>query len=512
MEGQGMTTAATQRRDAPIDLTPSQFRELGHRLIDQIADLLASLPDRPVTPGNSPEAIRRVVDSAAPLPEKGVDPRALLERAFTLLSENSLYNGHPRFWGYITASAAPLGILGDCLAAAINPNVGAWKLSPMATEMEAQAIRWIAELIGYPADCGGVMVSGGNMANFVGFLAARVAKAGQGIRTAGGSSDIGRGLRVYSSKEGHTWIQKAADLFGLGTDAIRWIATDREQRIDLKALEREIQKDKEAGLRPFLVIGSAGTVSTGAIDPLPQLAALCRAHDIWFHIDGAYAGVAAGVPGVHPDIKGLSSADSIAVDPHKWLYQPLEAGCALVRHPEALRNAFSYHPPYYRFDDEAINYVDYGLQNSRGFRALKVWLTLQQVGREGYLRMIGDDIALSRAMHDCLKQDPEIEVLTQNLSITTFRYVPEDLRASIGEPDTEKLLNKLNEDLLGYLQDGGEAFVSNAVLDGRYVMRACIVNFRTTLADVRALPSIVTRLGRESDRRLRTGAQTPSRV
>lgn len=504
-----MTDTMPEDRVPPINLSPSQFREMGHRLIDQIADLLGSLPARPVTPGCLPTEIQKTLNATTPLPEKGTDPQALLDRAFALLSENSLYNGHPRFWGYITASAAPLGILGDCLAAAINPNVGAWKLSPMATEMEAQAIRWIAELIGYPADCGGVMVSGGNMANFVGFLAARAAKAGQAIRTAGGSSDTGRGLRVYSSQEGHTWIQKAADLFGLGTDAIRWIATDREQRIDLSELEREIMRDKQSGLRPFLVVGHAGTVSTGAIDPLPQLAVLCRAHDLWFHVDGAYGGLAASVPGVSPDIRGLAQADSVAVDPHKWLYQPLEAGCALVRRPEALRNAFSYHPPYYRFDDEAINYVDYGLQNSRGFRALKVWLTLQQAGREGYMWMIGDDIALSREMHDCLARDPEIEVFTQKLSITTFRYVPEDRRATIGEPDTEVFLNKLNEDLLGHLQDGGEAFVSNAVLDGRYVMRACIVNFRTTRADVRALPEIVTRLGRESDRRLRSGIHAP---
>lgn len=496
---------APDTRSVPIELSPERFREMGHALIDQIADLLQSLPSRPVTRGRSPEDIQAVLSADLPLPDPGGDPKAILDRAFSLLSENSLYNGHPRFWGYITASAAPLGILGDCLAAAINPNVGAWKLSPVASEMEAQAVRWIAELIGYPRDCGGILVSGGNMANFVCFLAGRLAKLGPDVRTAG----IARGgtPRIYGSGEGHTWIHKAADLFGFGTDAIRWIPADSQQRIDPDALEKQVAADRAAGDRPFVVVGSAGTVSTGAVDPLPRLAEFCREHDLWFHVDGAYGGFAAAAPDAPDDLRGLSLADSVAVDPHKWLYAPLEAGCALVRNPEYLRYAFSYHPSYYRFDDDGINYVDYGLQNSRGFRALKVWLILQQAGRSGYAQMIGDDIRLARLLFDLVSHHPDLEPLTHSLSITTFRFVPPDLRGSTGQERTEAYLNRLNEELLGQLQAGGEAFVSNAVIGGRYCMRACVVNFRTTRADIEALPEIVVRLGRALDAQLRAAVQ-----
>jgi len=209
------------------------------------------------------------------------------------------------------------------------------------------------------------------------------------------------------------------------------------------------------------------------------------------------------VPGAAPELDGLARADSVAVDPHKWLYAPLEAGCVLVRDAAALRAAFAYHPPYYHFGVEATNYVDYGLQNSRGFRALKVWLALRQVGRQGYLRMIGDDLALARRLHERVAVHLELEPLTRALSITTFRYVPQDLRKRLRDAAAEEYLNRLNQELLDRLQKDGETFVSNAVVRGRYVLRACIVNFNTTVADVDALPGIVARSGRRIDDELR---------
>ena len=247
---------------------------------------------------------------------------------------------------------------------------------------------------------------------------------------------------------------------------------------------------------PCLVVGTAGSVSTGAVDPLPAIADVCRAHGVWFHVDGAYGGFAAARPRPPDDLRGLRLADSVAVDPHKWLYAPLEAGCALVRDPERLRAAFSYHPPYYHFDEHATNYVDYGPQNSRGFRALKVWLALRQVGAAGYRTMIADDIRLSRLMADAVARHPELQLTSQALSITTFRYVPEELRAGLGAASVERKLDALNRALLDRLQREGETFVSNAVIDGRYVLRACIVNFHTDRADVEALPGIVARRGR----------------
>jgi aromatic-L-amino-acid decarboxylase len=433
----------------------------------------------------------------------GASAGELLRRAADLLFEHSLFNGHPRFFGYITSSPAPIGMLGDFLAAAVNANVGAWQLAPAASEIEAQATRWVADLIGYPSDCGGLFVSGGNMANMVGFFAARAAAAEWDVRKEGLTASAGRPLRVYASAETHTWIQKATDLAGLGTDAIRWIPTSADLRMDPAQLRTMLTRDRKAGEVPLMVIGTAGSVSTGAVDPLFEIAEMCREAGVWFHVDGAYGALAAAVTGTPHDLQALRLADSVAVDPHKWLYAPLEAGCLLARDPAALRKAFSYHPPYYHFGQEATNYVDFGPQNSRGFRALKVWLALQQVGREGYARMIGDDIRLSERLHARVDEHPELEALTQGLSITTFRYVPADLRAAREAGTADSYLNELNQALLERIQASGEAFVSNAVVDGRYALRSCIVNFHTREADVDALPAIVARLGREVDGRLR---------
>jgi len=465
-----VTAPQGRRGPAALTMDADAFRALGHDVVDRIAVFLDAMGERPLTPGESPEAVRAALDAGAGLPEHGADPGELL---------------------------------GDLLAAAVNANAGAWILSPMATEIEAQTVRWIAELLGYPADGGGLLVSGGNMANTVGLWAARAAMADWDVREAGVGAAGARPLRVYASGETHTWIHKATDLAGLGTDAIRWIPTDDGLRMDVAALRDALERDRAAGERPMMVVGTAGSVSTGVVDPLFEIADVCREEGVWFHVDGAYGGLAAAAPEAPPDLGALHLADSLAVDPHKWLYAPLEAGCTLVRDRETLRSAFSYHPPYYHFGQEATNYVDFGPQNSRGFRALKVWLALRQVGREGYARCIADDIALSRRMHARVTEHPELEPFTQALSISTFRYVPEDLRPEVGSDATETYLNELNQALLDRIQNSGEAFVSNAVVGGRYLLRACIVNFNTKADDVDALPEIVARLGREVDRELR---------
>jgi aromatic-L-amino-acid decarboxylase len=489
-----------RNRAAPVDLTSDQFRSLGHDLVDRIAEFLASLSGRAVTRAESPEEVRAALDANRVLPEEGQDPSALLRDAAALLFDHSLFNSHPRFYGYITSSAAPIGMLADLLAAAVNANVGAWKLAPMATEIEAQVIRWLAQFIGYPADCGGLLLSGGNMANLTCFLAARAACAGWDVRKRGVAS--GPRLCVYASAETHTWLQKAVDLAGLGTDAIHWI--DGRQGMDLDELRARYRRDCDDGYQPFLVVGSAGTVSTGAVDPLPDLATFCQQHKLWFHVDGAYGAFASGLAGAPPELKGMESADSVAVDPHKWLYAPLEAGCALVRNPSALRNAFSYHPSYYSFEGEGINYYDMGPQNSRGFRALKVWLALQQAGAAGYREMIQDDIILARHLYNLALDHPELEALTHHLSITTLRYVPGELRAEVGSERKEEYLNELNRRLLEAIEKSGEAFISNAVIAGKYALRFCIVNFRASAWDIEAMPQVVVRLGRRVHAELRS--------
>jgi aromatic-L-amino-acid/L-tryptophan decarboxylase len=328
-------------RSAAVELDPEEFRRLGYATVDAIAEFLRTIDERPVTPGESPTQIRRALGGDG-VPEHGTPPEVALADAVRLVFEHSAFNGHPRFFGYITSSAAPIGALGDLLGAAANPNVGGFPLAPLATELEAQTIRWIAELLGYPADCGGLLVSGGNMANFVGLLAARAARAPWPVRTEGLAAAGAPPLRVYCSAETHTWVQKAADLFGLGTDAVRWIETDDEQRLLVPALRERIVADRAEGALPFLVVGTAGSVSTGAVDPLDELAEVCRSEELWFHVDGAYGAPAVLAPDAPPALAALGRADSVAIDPHKWLYAPLEAGCVLVRNRERLRGAFTY--------------------------------------------------------------------------------------------------------------------------------------------------------------------------
>jgi glutamate/tyrosine decarboxylase-like PLP-dependent enzyme len=490
------------QRDVPLELSDAEFRAAGHALVDRIADFLASIEDRPVALKTSPSEVRAWLGEPQ-LPEGGAEAADLLEHVTSLLFDHSTLNGHPRFFGYITASPAPIGMLADMLAAAVNANCGAWALSPTATEIERQAVRWVAEFIGFPKSCGGLFVSGGNMANLVCFLAARTAyaaRAGWDLRSKGLSAGEGAKLTIYTSAETHTWVHKAAEISGLGTDAIRWIEVDGDLRMRMDRLEARIAEDRRAGYRPFLVIGTGGSVTTGAVDPLPEIAALCRAQEIWFHVDGAYGAPAALVPGAPPSLAALGEADSVAVDPHKWLYAPLEAGCALVREPSSLVAAFSHRPPYYHFlgdaDDPPTNFYEWGPQNSRGFRALKVWLAFRQIGRSGFAKMIADDIAIAQRMHERVGANPELEPMAQGLSITTFRYVPSDLDPSMSAEARETYLNELNSTLLTRLQEQGEIYLSNGVIDGRFALRACIVNFRTTTADADAVAEIVVREGR----------------
>jgi len=493
-------------RRTPIELDPEEFREIGHRLVDDVAELLATIRTRPLTLGESASDVRAALGAASPLPEEGTDAGTVLREATDLLMDHSLYNSHPRFFGYITAGAAPIGILGDMLASAINPNVGSWTLSPMATEIEAQAVRWIADLVGFPGEGGGVLVSGGNVANMLGFWAARAARVGWDVREHGMRAKGARDLRVYGSKGMHTWIEKATDLSGLGAGSIRWIDTDADGRLDVRALRAQIDADVASNAVPMLVVGTGGSVSTGVVDPLPALREICDEYGIWFHVDGAYGAFAAAAAAAPPELRGLALADSVAVDPHKWLYAPLEAGCTLVRDPEALLAAFSYRPEYYHFAEGVQNFFEHGIQNSRGFRALKVWLVLRQAGRAGYRRMIDQDIELARRFHGIATEHPELEAFTHALSITTYRFVPTDLAERTGEEAVAPYLNELNERLLGRIEKSGRAFVSNAVLDGTFALRMCVVNFRTALEDVEALAEITAEIGREADAELRPDA------
>lgn len=478
-------------RKTPIEIGKDEFQKIGHQLVDNVANFMDTIEGRPVTTQKPGEELRILLGTSS-IPEQGTSVDNLLSSTTNLLMDHSLHNGHPKFMGYITSSAAPIGALGDFLAAAVNPNVGANVLSPMATEIEKQTLQWLCELIGVSPNYGGLLVSGGNMANFTAFLAARTTKSTTNFREIGFSNESEK-MTVYCSATTHAWVEKAAILFGLGTKAIRWIPTMENNKMNIQVLENTIMNDIANGHKPLMVVGTAGDVSTGVVDELRQIANICKMYDLWFHIDGAYGAPAAMIPRFKSMFDGMEEADSLALNPHKWLYSPLEAGCTLVKDPQHLVNTFRAHPEYYNFNNETShNYYEYGLQNSRGFRALKVWLAIKQVGKKGYEQMISQDIELSEFMFKEANIHSELEALTQNLSITTLRYIP----LNIGDVfDEEYYLNELNEAILNALQAEGEVFISNAMVKN-YYLRACIVNFRTSKKDIEETLDNIIKTGR----------------
>jgi aromatic-L-amino-acid/L-tryptophan decarboxylase len=490
----------SRHRETPIEISKEDFKKVGFQLIDRIARLIDSIDERPVTKGESPKDLQRILGNAF-LPENGSAVEELLAKTSDLLIDHSLYNGHPKFMGYITSSPAPIGMLADLLAAAVNPNVGAQILSPIATEIEKQTVKWLSEFIGVSPNYGGILVSGGNMANFTAYLAARTAKAPKNIKEEGLTTSSKK-LITYCSKSTHTWVEKAAILFGHGSKSIRWIPTDASNKMDIELLEETIKEDLENAHQPLMVVGTAGDVSTGAVDDLKSIASVCKKYDLWFHIDGAYGVPAAVIPELKSDFDGITEADSIALDPHKWLYSPLEAGCTLVKDPKHLTNTYSSHPEYYNFNKKEMessqNFYEFGLQNSRGFRALKVWLALQQVGRKAYEKMLSEDIDLAKHFYELAKKHEQLEAITHNLSITTLRYLPKDEMRN-----NEAYLNTLNEALLDSLQLGGEVFLSNAIVKEKYCLRGCIVNFRTSKKDIEETVEIIVKEGEKVHEKLK---------
>ena len=471
------------------EIDPVLFRQIGHSLVNDISNLLENISSRPVTRGADPAKLLEIIGDSD-LPIEGSSPESVVKEITDKLISNSLYNGHPKFFGFITSSPTHIGILAEMLAAAINQNLGGQILSPLATEIERQTVKWLAQFIGYHEDCGGILVSGGNMANFVAFIAARKAKSSHDIKSEG-IGEKGESMIMYVSAETHTWIQKAADLFGLGTNNIRWISCNEYQQMDVTDLAENIKQDLANGKTPFMVVGNAGSVSTGAVDDLSAISQICKTYDLWFHVDGAYGVMAAGMEEYKEMFQGLRDADSVALDPHKWLYSPLEAGCTLVRKGIYLADAFSFKPPYYYKKEEKgnLDYYEYGMQNSRGFRALKVWMAFKHIGKLGQQQLIREDILLTEKLFALIKQTDLLEPLSQGLSIASFRYVPDNL---IGQ---EEALNSLNKALLEDIQVSGELFLSNAIINGKFALRACIVNFRTRDEDIEAIPEIVIRRG-----------------
>jgi glutamate/tyrosine decarboxylase-like PLP-dependent enzyme len=432
------------------------------------------LPNLPITHGRSSATVRDAV--AIEIPEEPMGDDELLAYLRDVVFEHSTLPGHPRFMAYVSGAGTVPGAAADLLAAGVNMNAGGWMLSPAATEIELKLTRTFASWFGLPEGAGGIVVSGGAMANFVALKAARDHRAGWDVRQAGVRA--GPPLSMYMSSETHVVSSRAADMLGLGTDAVRVIPVDHDHRVRLDALREAIAADRAAGVRPFAVVASAGTVATGAIDPLREIADLCIEEGLWFHVDGAYGGPAAFTDDLRPLFDGIERADSIAFDPHKWLYTPLTGGCVLVRDVS------------YTYQDKertgrGVDGTQLGPQFSRGFWALKVWLSLLAHGRRAYAGRISHDAALARYLGERVRERPDFELSCPvGLSICCFRYVPPDLPAGEGR---DGYLDFLNERLMTEVQQDGRVFFSNAVLDGRFVLRVCIVNFRTEAGDLEAV-------------------------
>lgn len=475
----------------PFDLPPDELRRLGRLAADAVAEHREKLVARPVFGKVGPDASL----FTGPLPLEGRPFEEVLAFVREHVMPFPMGNSHPRFFGFINATADPVGITADYLASAMNPNC--WGGDHAAIHVENQVVRWLASIVGFPDDAEGLLVSGGSMANFTALAAARRAVTPGNVREDGLAGDGRPKLVVYASDQVHHCVDKAVDLLGIGTRNLRKIETDDRFRIRVPLLERAIAEDRKAGRLPAIVVGNAGTVNTGAIDPLEELADLCRRESLWFHADGAYGALAVLSPVLAPLFAGLDRAESIAADPHKWLYVPYEAGATLVREKGRLAATFRRFPEYLASDVESpfpgpAWFAERGVELSRGFKALKVWMGLQTHGARAYARAIENDVALARFLSDEVDRRPDFERLAEPvLSIANFRYRPEGV--SISGDD----LDRLNRRIVNRLVGDGSFFLAPTILKGRAALRVCIVNFRTSEADLTLLLDETARVGKE---------------
>ena len=476
---------------ADFDLSPEELLRLGALATDAVASHRERLFERPVFGKVGPGAAL----FQGPVPEEGRPFEEVLAFVREHVLPFPMGNSHPRFYGFINATADPVGIMADYLAAAMNPNC--WGGDHAAIHVEAQAMRWIAEMLGYPPEAEGILVSGGSMANFTALAAARRAMTPGNVREDGLAGPDRPRLTIYASDQVHSCVDKAADLLGIGTSQLRRIPTDDRFCIVTGDLARAVAADRAAGFTPAIVVGNAGTVNTGAIDPLEELADFCRRESLWFHVDGAYGALASMVPELRPLFAGMERADSIAADPHKWLYVPYEAGATLVREPGRLAAAFRKFPEYLASDPESpfpgpAWFAERGPELSRGFKALKVWMGLMTHGRRAYVERIASDVRLARFLSAEVDRRPDFERLSEPvLSIANFRYRP------AGRPLPDSDLDRLNRRIIHRLVGGGSHFLSPTILKGRTALRVSITNFRTREEDLIALLDESERLGRE---------------
>ncbi|MER8497625.1 aspartate aminotransferase family protein [Mesorhizobium sp. M1312] len=473
----------------PVDWAGVQA--LSHRIVDDAVDYLRDVRERPVWQ-DMPEEVKAFF--AAPLPRS---PQPLAQVYGEVVEKVMAYpmgNIHPRFWSWYMGSSNFTGALGDFLAAIQGSNLGGGNHA--AALMDSQVVDWCKQMMGFPQSASGTLVSGGSMANIIGLTVARNVKAGIDVREHGVAA-IDKPLRFYGSDQLHSCHRKAMEALGLGNQALRRIPSDAGLRIDIDALRAAIAEDRKAGFQPACVIGTAGTVNTGAIDDLRALAELAAQENLWFHVDGCIGALIAIAPENSHRVAGIERAHSIALDPHKWLHAPFEVGCALIRDAASHRNTFAVTPEYLESTPRGLAsgqwLHDYGLQTSRGFRALKVWMALKEHGIEKFGRLIDQNIAQGHYLSTLIEAEPLLELVAPpNINIVCFRYR--------GDRLTSEALKALNTEIMLRLQEEGIAVLSDTTVHGQHCLRVAINNHRTRREDLDLLVREIVRLGREISR------------
>jgi len=451
------------------------FSEIAEQALEIVAQYCAGLSNMPVMPDTTSRALRDLLVEPLPSePAPVTDTFAIIRDVVYPLSR---HNGHPRFFGYVASPGSAAAMAGDLLTAGLNANLTSWRSAPAAAEMEHLVIDWIKAMIGFDPAAAGLLVSGGSMANFSALAAARTAADPEVTRT--GTSG-GCPLQVYVSAEAHFSIEKAARLLGIGSANVQTIPTDDSLRIDVGELDRRIKSDRRSGREPMCIVATAGTVNTGAVDPLHAVADVAERHRTWLHVDGAYGAFSALAPSAKHLFAGIERAASVSLDPHKWLYTSVGCGCLLYRNPQAAIETFAQHAEYTRpvglSRDEAFAFWDLGPELSRPFRALTVWLQIKLCGARNLGAAIEGNIACARYFGELVQNSEDFELLAPvGLSIFCFRYRP---RAYAGD------LDALNERILINLQRNGSSYLSNAKICGKFALRGCVLNYRTTIQDM----------------------------
>lgn len=463
-----------------LELPPEDLRRLGYRIVDLLVERAGTLPDRPVTGWGSREQLEALFRE--PPPDGPRDPEEVLARLERDLLPWFMPISHPRFFAFVPGPGNLVGALADALAAGLNPFLGTWFAGSGPAEIELVTLDWLRDLCGLPAEAGGLFVSGGSVANLTALHAARHSKL-QG-------EDPGRAV-IYLSDQTHSSVERALTVLGFRPDQIRKLPADGDFRLPLDLLDREIAADRAAGRIPFCVVANAGTTNTGAVDPLPRLADLCRRESLWLHADGAYGAAAVLCERGKTALEGLERVDSLSLDPHKWLFQPIEIGCVLVRDRRLLHDAFTIHPEYLQDvhrDREAVNFCDYGIQLTRGFRALKLWMSIQVFGMDAFRQAVDRGFDLAETAAAILRESPCWEVTTPaQMGVVSFRYVVPGR--------TEEELDDLQIRIVEGLRAEGFALATSTRLRGRTALRLCTINPRTTDEDIRATIEHMARIG-----------------